>query len=161
MDQDKDRWPDLVNAVMNFLVPQNAVNFSTTWGPVELVRKDPDAQTTDSAVVTHFVSRGKFCKIQMAVMNRSALSSDATQFLAAWHRLLSQRLPSTLQTQRQGVVLQTLLWPHSADAYQRRQCLLSAQQCWLEFNMIWNPHGTENYVNCDATQSVPVVLLEE
>jgi hypothetical protein len=28
--QDRDRWQDLVNAVMKFLVPQNAGNFLTS-----------------------------------------------------------------------------------------------------------------------------------
>jgi hypothetical protein len=32
--QERDRWPDVVNAVMNLQFPENAGNFLTSWGPV-------------------------------------------------------------------------------------------------------------------------------
>jgi hypothetical protein len=36
LPQDRERWRTLLKTVMNFLVPSDAGNFLTNWGPVSL-----------------------------------------------------------------------------------------------------------------------------
>ena len=52
--QDKDRWQDLVNSVMNLRVPSNAGNFLTSWEAVTLWRRSlfNSAQRLEDTAIT-------------------------------------------------------------------------------------------------------------